>query len=195
MIPSHHPSPPTHPPPTTFITLHSLWPNWLQAYTYVDQTLNHLWVITLRQQCIIESVAVHEGKEMITDEFSYFSTFWLFHVFSSDNEYSARLVSVYTCFSSFIAAAIHFLLNSGVIPAVFSQRQLSDRKDYKSYTVPLWDFQVHHHGDSASPQPLKVTWPAAMLYCVCVFLCCLCKGDSLVWTFVSLQWCNQSDSF
>lgn len=195
MIPSHHPSPPTHPPPTTFITLHSLWPNWLQAYTYVDQTLNHLWVITLRQQCIIESVAVHEGKEMITDEFSYFSTFWLFHVFSSDTEYSARLVSVYTCFSSFIAAAIHFLLNSGVIPAVFSQRQLSDRKDYKSCTVPLWDFQVHHHGDSASPQPLKVTWPAAMLYCVCVFLCCLCKGDSLVWTFVSLQWCNQSDSF
>lgn len=27
------------------------------------------------------------------------------------------LLSVYTCFSSFIAAAIHFLLNSGVIPA------------------------------------------------------------------------------
>lgn len=101
------------------------------------------------------------------------------------------LLSVYTCFSSFIAAAIHFLLN----PAVFSQRQLSDRKDFKSCTVPLWDFQVHHHGDSASPQPLKVTWPAAMLYCVCVFLCFLCKGDSLVWTFVSLQWCNQSDSF
>lgn len=205
MIPSHHPSPPTHPPPTTFITLHSLWPNWLQAYTYVDQTLNHLWVITLRQQCIIESVAVHEGKEMITDEFSYFSTFWLFYVYSSDNEYSARFALRLYLFFLIHCRSYSFLIkfrsNTSRGPQeicfVFSQRQLSDRKDFKSCTVPLWDFQVHHHGDSASPQPLKVTWPAAMLYCVCVcvFLCCLCKGDSLVWTFVSLQWCNQSDSF
>lgn len=86
------------------------------------------------------------------------------------------LLSVYTCFSSFIAAAIHFLLN----PAVFSQRQLSDRKDFKSCTVPLWDFQVHHHGDSASPQPLKVTWPAAMLYCVCVCVCAFC-ARAILW--------------
>lgn len=188
MIPSHHPSPPTHPPPTTFITLHSLWPNWLQAYTYVDQTLNHLWVITLRQQCIIESVAVHEGKEMITDEFSYFSTFWLFHVYSSDNEYSAqfalRLYLFFLIHRRSYSFLIKFRSNTSRGPQeicfVFSQRQLSDRKDFKSCTVPLWDFQVHHHGDSASPQPLKVTWPAAMLYCVCVCFCAVC-ARAILW--------------
>lgn len=98
------------------------------------------------------------------------------------------LLSVYTLFFLIHCRSYSFLIkfrsNTSRGPQeicfVFSQRQLSDRKDFKSCTVPLWDFQVHHHGDSASPQPLKVTWPAAMLYCVCVCFCAVC-ARAILW--------------
>lgn len=114
------------------------------------------------------------------------------------------LLSVYSCFSSFIAAAIHFLLNSGVIPAEDHRKfVLCLVKDNylteKILKAALYLCEIFrcitmetllHHNRSRSPGLQQ-----CCIVCVCVFLCCLCKGDSLVWTFVSLQWCNQSDSF
>lgn len=110
------------------------------------------------------------------------------------------LLSVYPCFSSLVAAAIHFLLNSGVTPAKAHRKfVLCLVKDNylteKIIKAALYLCEIFrcitmetqlHHNRSRSP---------GLQQC-CIACVCFCASvQGRFFGMNALQWQNQSDSF
>lgn len=99
------------------------------------------------------------------------------------------LLYVYTCFSSFIAAAIHFLLNSGVIPAkdhrkfvlcLVKDNYLTEKIIKAAlYLCEIFRYitmeTLLHHNRSRSPGLQQ-----CCTVCVCVCVCAVC-ARAILW--------------